>query len=392
MNQNDISIGDTINNCTVIDIYLNSKPNLMVKAKCNECGLLLNIPGYKFRRGHFLCKHGERRKPEYYIGTQIGRLYIEGIHGKDSSNRTIVNVVCTECESRYNVQLYKVTNFSFLCECEKLNKYDNLMVSKYKTYIGMSKLSDTIVDVVYRPEASAGSNRAKFVLHCNDCGLNREVGVIQFLDSDNYKKCNCKPKTREVIDPMKKYNQTLLNKRFGNLVIKDFIAGNTLQNTYAVCDCDCGNKEFITAIGNIVSGDTRSCGCKYRSNASIVIENELKRLGIKFIMEKSLPDLISIKGRPLRFDFFILNNNNDGVAIIEYDGPHHQIPFDYRGNWEDQDKLNSAFRTIQANDKIKDEYAKANNLLMLRINYNYKQTDNDIRRIVDKFISDNKLV
>ena len=132
MNKNEINVGDTVNNCTVIETYLDLKTNLHVKAKCNECGLVIDIPGYKFRRGHFLCKHGKRRKADYYIGTTIGRLYIDSIAGLDDSNRTLVNVICTECGNKYVIQLHKVTNFSFLCECEKLNKYDFKEVIDYK--------------------------------------------------------------------------------------------------------------------------------------------------------------------------------------------------------------------------------------------------------------------
>lgn len=390
MTKNEINLGDVINDCEVINTYLDNKNNLAVIAKCNKCGLELKIPSYKFRRGHFMCKHGERRSANYYIGKDVGNLHINSLVGVDETNRTIVNIVCKDCGKSKDVLLHRVTSFSYICDCEKLDNYEKIMLNKYKQYIGQTKLSDTIIDVIYRPEANVGSNRTKFILQCDNCGLKREVGVLQFLDSIDYKKCNCKPKTREVLDPMKKYRQTMLGKKYGSLKIIDFEDGTKLQNIVAICKCDCGNESFSTLLSNIVSGDTRSCGCKCRSNASIIIEKTLRKLNVKFTMEQKMTDLFSVKGRPLKFDFFIMDKNNIGRAVIEYDGPHHNTPFDYGNTWDDEE-IQRKFKTIQQNDKIKDDYVKSHGCIMYRLKYNYKHTEKDIENLITDFILSNKL-
>jgi len=62
--------------------------------------------------------------------------------------------------------------------------------------------------------------------------------------------------------------------------------------------------------------------------------------------------------RLLSFDFFIPNNK----ILIEFDGKQHYLPINYFGG---VDTLNY----IQLNDKIKTEFAKHNNLKLLRIRY-----------------------
>lgn len=60
----------------------------------------------------------------------------------------------------------------------------------------------------------------------------------------------------------------------------------------------------------------------------------------------------------LRFDFLILDINNDVVLIIEYDGIHHCQPVEAWGGEEE-------FKENQIKDNIKNQFCKENNIPLL---------------------------
>lgn len=76
------------------------------------------------------------------------------------------------------------------------------------------------------------------------------------------------------------------------------------------------------------------------------------------------------------FDF-IVNNK----YIIEYDGIQHFKPIDYFGGIE-------AFELQKEKDKLKDQYAKENNLIMIRIPYTYT-TPQQISTFLNKYFKIN---
>ena len=114
------------------------------------------------------------------------------------------------------------------------------------------------------------------------------------------------------------------------------------------------------------------CGCPRcnESKGELVITNYLKTNGFVFIREKGFDDCRNINKLP--FDFYLPNHN----ALIEYDGLHHYKPLDYFGGVE-------GFKKQQLRDNIKNEYAKNNNINLLRIRFDeYK----NINEILDKNI------
>jgi hypothetical protein len=64
----------------------------------------------------------------------------------------------------------------------------------------------------------------------------------------------------------------------------------------------------------------------------------------------------------LRFDFGILDDNNNLIYLIEYDGEQH---YNITGGWSNQEHLNN----LQQRDKIKNEYCLINNIPLIRIPY-----------------------
>ena len=242
--------------------------------------------------------------------------------------------------------------------------------------------TDIIIDIRYVPENDF-NHRTLLKLKCNLCGAEREVGANTFVNSNNYKKCNCMPKTRDTKNPLNKYNQTVLNKRFGRIVVQSLSNGYSLQTIDATCKCDCGNI-FTTILSNIVSGDTKSCGCKVESYGEKVITDVLNEYNLEFEKQKTYDNLISIHGRKLHIDFVVFKDNKE-IAFIEYDGPHHKIPFAYGHNVDDN-KLLSRYNDIVANDNIKNMYAQKLGIQMIRIPYKNNINHEYIKGILMRYL------
>lgn len=83
-----------------------------------------------------------------------------------------------------------------------------------------------------------------------------------------------------------------------------------LAKIYWKCKClNCGN-EFSPAGGDLMSGQTKSCGCirKQQSKGAQKIEKLLKENNIKYRKEVTFPELRDIN--LLRFDFALLDKND----------------------------------------------------------------------------------
>lgn len=348
----------------VVGEHTNSKHNTIIEVRCKICNKVLNISPMEYKLGYYRCNHGKRLIAKDCIGETFGNISITGIYGKDERNRTFITCKCVKCNKESIQYFHRITSYKYKCSCEKID-YGHEMLNKFSKLIGKGIGTDTVLDARYIPENDF-NHRTLVKLKCNLCGAEREVGANTFVNSKNYKKCNCMPKTRDIKNPLNKYNQTVLNKRFGSIVVEQLSEGTSLQTIYATCKCDCG-KMFTTALSNIVSGDTKSCGCRTESYGEKVITDVLNNCNLKFEKQKTYNDLISICGRKLYIDFVVFKDNKE-IAFIEYDGPHHNIPFAY-GHYTDDSELISRYNNIVANDNIKDMYAEKLGVQMIRIPY-----------------------
>lgn len=96
----------------------------------------------------------------------------------------------------------------------------------------------------------------------------------------------------------------------------------------------------------------------------------LESSNFEFSSQKTFKDLFHQNPRcKLRFDFFIESIN----TLIEYDGEHHFIPMRFA---KEQDPL-ANLASAQLKDRLKDEYARSNNIRLIRIRY-----DEDIESVL----------
>lgn len=150
----------------------------------------------------------------------------------------------------------------------------------------------------------------------------------------------------------------LIGQRFGFLTVieKDIQkgAGGAIK---WICRCDCGNIVSVQG-GNLKRKDESrivSCGCKHVSIGELNIRQCLEENDIPFSEQQGFASL------PRKhFDFAILDNLNNIIRLVEFDGEQHF-------------KENSFFRNnlsiIQQRDKEKNEWAKENNIPLVRIPY-----------------------
>ena len=131
-----------------------------------------------------------------------------------------------------------------------------------------------------------------------------------------------------------------------------------------ICQCKCGNR--ISVFGtNLTRLHTTSCGCASRSIGEENIENLLKSNGINYAREYTFSDLKDKK--KLRFDFAIFDKNNTLSHLIEFDGRQHNN--DYTP-WNSEETLLER----QSRDRLKDEYCQNNNIRLIRIPYEKRDT------------------
>lgn len=92
------------------------------------------------------------------------------------------------------------------------------------------------------------------------------------------------------------------------------------------------------------------------------IAKMLKKARISFKQEVSFPDLKSLKGNLLRFDFAIFKNNRL-VCLLEYDGEQHfhQVPYFHKTIFD--------FKQTQEWDRRKNAYCLRKGIPLIRIPY-----------------------
>ena len=159
---------------------------------------------------------------------------------------------------------------------------------------------------------------------------------------------------------------------FGRLTVLGMYGRSTQPNgatrTDWLCKCTCGERTIVSH-GNLTSGHTKSCGCLRCSAQEAVIKRYLVENGYNHIKEYIFEVLISTTGRPFRFDFALLDNEDNLLALVEYQGSQHYI--EYPG----YEQYGATERYIS--DPLKRKYCKQHNIPLYEIKY----TENTLTRI-----------
>lgn len=130
----------------------------------------------------------------------------------------------------------------------------------------------------------------------------------------------------------------------------------------------CGNI-WEAKIHHIVRGDSGCPKCSM-SLGEIAVATWLDNHNIEHTPQKKYDDLVGLNHRRLPYDFYLHKYN----LLIEYDGEQHFKPM---GFWGGDEKLHYT----EEHDKIKTDYAKKNNIPLLRIKYT-----EDINEVLTKYL------
>lgn len=185
------------------------------------------------------------------------------------------------------------------------------------------------------------------------------------------RECNAEYLSEVQRKPTKLFDEQLLKKHKGTIVrLGEYI------NTHTHVGLRCLSCDFL--FYSTPNSVIRVSGCPscQESKGERTIRKYLLDNNISFQAQKKF------KGckleRELLFDFYVEDLN----LIIEYDGKQHYEPIEFFGGEE-------AFVKQQKRDKIKNEYAKNNNIIMFRIPYTIEKED--INKHLDKFIKGGSL-
>ena len=219
---------------------------------------------------------------------------------------------------------------------------------KRKNILGQKFGKLTVIE--YTNENRHGS--ALWKCKC-DCG-NICYATTEGLRIGDNVSCGCRNLGSEKFK--ERYKVDLTNKKFGKLLVLHSTDLRTNSgNQIWKCQCECGNVCYIST-NHLQTGNTQSCGClRSHSIGEINIQKILQHNNIKYKNEYIFPELPN-----RRYDFAILNENNEVIKLIEFDGEQHFIetPF-FKTTLVEQQKI----------DNEKNNFAKIKNIPLIRIPY-----------------------
>ena len=199
----------------------------------------------------------------------------------------------------------------------------------------------------------------RWICQCQNCGNVKSV-LGSSLKNGQSKSCGCR-----------KSNPSLEGQKIGHWSIgkrNKRLRPNGHYCTTYFCTCDCGTKRYVDE-ERLLRGTSLSCGCM-KSKANEYIADLLREYKVNFACEYSFEGLTGPNNGLLRFDFAILDDDVNVVALIEYQGQQHYT----------SEEFGAQQRNIT--DPAKKKFCKVNNIPLFEIKY----TDN-IDAKLDKILT-----
>lgn len=223
---------------------------------------------------------------------------------------------------------------------------------------------------VIEDQPSKGGRR-RVLCKC-DCGNMKTVDLAD-LRRGHTTSCGCF--NREKVSQSTLVDLT--GKQFGYLKVleRDTNYRGKGVRAHWFCECTkCGTIKSMSSSG-LLDNNVQSCGCQ-KSKGEIKIAQILTSWQINFITEYKFPDH---KNR--RYDFALINKNNEVVRLIEFDGiQHYTRP---RANhWA----ATSSLEETRQRDAEKNQIAKEKGIELIRIPYWHLDKINIINLLDDTYL------
>lgn len=281
-------------------------------------------------------------KKQNLLGKRFGRLLVieETRKGKqvawrckcDCGNETIV------------ISTYLLSNKIVSCGCYRK---DNAKKLFFKDLTGQTFSELQVLEATEKRQSGAVVWKCK----CS-CGAITYVPTGN-LTSGHTRSCG------HLHNELPTNRSNLLGKRYGRLVVDEYLGSDDNKQSVWRCRCDCGN--YTKSTTNLLNtGKKSSCGCLKSKGEQKIIEL-LQQNNIPFECQKIFKNCVfPDTGRPAIFDFYV-----DNKYLIEYDGEQHFIAHE-RG-WSCSDKL---IKT-QERDKYKTKWCQESGIPLIRIPYTH---------------------
>ena len=230
------------------------------------------------------------------------------------------------------------------------------------------------------PETYSWGSHDKVWRKCRDCGYEYLITINKWNANRGCPACSDPPK---VVTP-----RTSLAGKYPVIASEwdyeknkdtpdDVSFGSEKKRWFKCRQC---NRSYLTSIYNR-TGLNSGCSHCNSSKGERVIKYYLESNHINHEQEYKVSGCKNKKH--LRFDFAILDENNELLGLIEYNGEQH---YNYRKTGYFACKVNN-LKTIQKRDKIKFNFCKDNNIPLLIIPYTeFKNTE----KLVGDFLDDIK--
>lgn len=278
-----------------------------------------------------------------------------------SSGKRKIKYKCLRCNKIYVQFLRKL--FSWSCQTcyMKSLKEINFLKLQEKLYILAEKKQFDVLEyvgLIYKQKVH------HWKIRCQICGF-ESVKALYSLGRDGCQGCQIEKSKSNTLEFIEKarlvhgkkfdYSLSVYTKAFDKIAIKCLKCGEIFNQKANNHLCGMGCPKCNESKGENEVG-------KYLVNKNIkYTRNKI----FKTLKDKSY----------LKFDFYLSDLN----LLVEYDGSGHFKP----GFCSDPEKKQKNLEDCQRRDKIKDEWAKANNIPLLRIPY----WDFDrIEELIDAFI------
>ena len=235
----------------------------------------------------------------------------------------------------------------------------------------------------------------KTIYHCKcDCGNEVYLGLASLIKQIS---CGCSRRVDHT------------GEVYGKLTVVDMLYDYKNGEAYCKCECECGNKNYITRANGLITGNTSSCGCIHspsligerfgivtvikeagsknnqrlweckcdcgniiyrtshelkrfyscgclqnKSSMEAFVKDTLDNNKIEYIQQKRFNDCRDVYSLP--FDFYLPQYN----LCIEVNGTQH---------YREQQIFSETLEHRKMIDNIKKEYCKKNNILFLELPY-----------------------
>lgn len=265
---------------------------------------------------------------------------------------SLMEVECNQCNEIYKISWDQYKRGG---KCRLCNPYKKKTTDEVRETI--ENRGDNLISIEFK------SCNDKLEIKCGNCDEVFEMTYNLYRKSNGCQICALENRIGKITHSQE-YVENYIKEHGDELVSKYVRMQDEIDIKCGVC-----NKLFIMTFHAYKIGDSR-CPCITISKGERIIKEYLEKNNIKYIHQKKYPDLRRIL--PLSFDFYLSDHN----VLIEFDGSIHFKQNELLGG-------EKAFNDRRDSDIIKNIYCLDNNILLLRISYNYIKT---IEIILDNYL------